>query len=152
MSAVSAADLTAQPIRTSRIAWACSAVILAVFIVTALVMRTDNAGAHLNGTDQVGTVIIGIILAGLAIMPTRPRLRADADGVHLRSFLGGWRDVPWELVVRIDFPSKVRFARIVLPGEETLAIYAVQRWDRGYAVDKMRRLRVLHAAHHQSVS
>lgn len=152
MSTVNSTEVTARPIRTSRIAWASSAFILAVFIGTALVMRTDNAGAHLNGADQIGTVVIGIILAGLAIMPTRPRLRADADGVHLRSFLGGWRDVPWELVTRIDFPSRVRFARIVLPGEETLAIYAVQRWDRDYAVSRMRGLRALHAAHRQPVS
>jgi hypothetical protein len=79
-------------------------------------------------------------------MLTRPRLHADADGIRLRAFLGGWRTVPWSLVRAVDFPGNVRFARIVLPGEETLAIYAVQRWDGQYAVGVMRQLRALHAA------
>ena len=47
---------------------------------------------------------------------------------------------------RVDFPSKVRFARVVLPADETLAIYAVQRVDAERAVDSMRRLRALYAA------
>jgi hypothetical protein len=142
------AVVTARPILTSRIAYAGSPLVLLVFVLTAMVMTRDNAGAHLGGKDQVGTVVIGIILAGLLIMPTRPRLRADVDGIHLRSFLGGWRVVPWDLVVRIDFPRKVRFARVVLPGEEALAIYAIQRADRAYAVEKMRALRTVFAERH----
>jgi len=51
-------------------------------------------------------------------------------------------------VVGVEFPSKVRFARIVLPGEETLAIYAVQRLDKDQAVEVMRRLRALFATTH----
>ncbi len=46
----------------------------------------------------------------------------------------------------MEFPAKVRFARLVLPADETLAIYAVQRMDKQQAVDAMRRLRALHAA------
>ena len=42
----------------------------------------------------------------------------------------------------------MRFARLVLPGEETLAIYAVQRLDKERAVEVMRRLRVLFATTH----
>jgi hypothetical protein len=133
----------AAPVLTSRIAWASSAVVLIVFVVTALVMKRANAGAHFGDSDQIGTVVIGVILAGLLIMPTRPRLRADATAVRLRSYLGGWRVVPWELIVNVEFPSKVRFARLVLPGEETLAIYAVQRLDKERAVEAMRGLRAL---------
>jgi len=54
------------------------------------------------------------------------------------------------MVVRVEFPNKVRFARLVLPGEETLAIYAVQRLDKQQAVEAMRRLRALFAATHPS--
>jgi hypothetical protein len=111
-------------------------------------MKSDNAGAYFGDKDQVGTAVIGIILAGLCLMPTRPRLVADAEVVRLRSFLGGWRTVPWGLIVRVDFPSKLRFARVVLPGEETLAIYAVQRFDREEAVAAMRGLRALFAQTH----
>jgi Bacterial PH domain len=140
--------VTARPQLMSRIAYASSAAVLVVFLVTALVMKQANAGASFTDKDQVGTVVIGIVLAGLLLMPTRPRLRADADGIRLRAFLGGWRTVPWDLVVRVDFPTNVRFARIVLPGEETLAVYAVQRMDRDYAVAAMRGLRRLFAETH----
>jgi Bacterial PH domain len=116
--------------------------------VVALLMKTDNAGASFGGKDQVGTLIIGVILAGLLIMPTRPRLRADTEALRMRAFLGGWRVVPWEYVLRVEFPSNVRFARIVLPGEETLAIYAVQRLDRDEAVEAMKGLRRLFAETH----
>ena len=138
----------ARPIVSSRIAWAASAVVLAAFTVTALVMKHFNAGADFNAADQAGTFVIGVILAGLLIMPTRPRLEADLAGVRMRAFLGGWRTVPWELIVRVDFPSKLRFARIVLPGEEALALYAVQRLDKDQAVATMAGLRELWARTH----
>jgi hypothetical protein len=48
----------------------------------------------------------------------------------------------------VEFPRNVRFARVVLPGDETLALYAVQRLDKERAVEVMRQLRVLFAATH----
>ena len=140
--------VTARPRIMRRIGFVCAAVVLVVFVVTALVMKNHSAGATFTDKDQVGTLVIGIILAGLFIMLTRPALRADTEAVRTRSFLGGWRTVPWDVVVRVEFPSNVRFARLVLPGEETLAIYAVQRLDHEYAVDAMRGLRRLFAETH----
>jgi hypothetical protein len=145
---MSDATVIARPVVMSRIAYVGAAAVLMAFAFTALVMKRDNAGAHFGDKDQVATVVIGVVLAGLLLMPSRPRLLADAESVRLRSFLGGWRVVPWDVVVRVEFPSKVRFARLVLPGEETLAIYAVQRLDKERAVETMRRLRVLFAETH----
>ncbi|MEO8888753.1 MAG: PH domain-containing protein [Jatrophihabitantaceae bacterium] len=147
MSAQSA-PVTARPILMARIGYASAAVVFVAFLSTALLQSSHNAGAHFGDSDHVGTVVIGVVLAGLCLMGTRPRLSADADAVRLRSFLGGWRVVPWNVIVRVEFPSKVRFARLVLPGEETLAIYAVQRLDKAQAVDTMRRLRALFAQTH----
>ena len=143
-TATDAELVTAKPILLARIGWACAAAVLIVFVVIALVMKHHTAGAHFLGNDQIGTLVVGIVLAGLFVMLTRPRLRADADGFHLRGFLGGWRHIPWNLIVRIDFPGKVRFARVVLPAEETLAIYAVSRFDAKQAVVTMASLRELH--------
>ena len=136
----------ARPYLMSRIGYVSAAVVLVVFVVTAIVMPHANAGAHFGIEDQVATAVIGVILAGLCFMLTRPRLDADRNAVRMRSFLGGWRTVPWDVVVAVEFPSSVRFARLVLPGEETLALYAVQRMDGKRAVDAMRRLRVLFAS------
>lgn len=138
--------LSAQPRLTARIAWASSAFVLVVFVVTALVMKRYNAGAAFNDKDQVATIVVGLVLAALLIMPTRPRIVADEQSVRLRAFLGGWRVVAWDVIVDVRFPSKVRFAQLVLPGEETLAIYAIQRFDKQYAVAAMQQLRDLFAA------
>ena len=66
----------------------------------------------------------------------------------MRGYLGNWRTVPWDVVVRVEFPRNVRFARLVLPGDEILALYAVQRVDGEYAIDTMQGLRRLFAATH----
>ena len=69
-----------------------------------------------------------IIAAGFLLL-SRPRLIADETSVRIRSFAGDFRTVDWDVVLDVEFPSNVRFARLVLPGDETLALYAVQRWD-----------------------
>jgi hypothetical protein len=140
--------VTARPIRTRRIANASAVFAFAVFVVVALLMRRDNAGATFGHLDQIFTVVVGAIVAGGLRLPARPRLRADASGVYLRSYLGNWRTIPWDAVVAVEFPSNVRFARLVLPADETLAIYAVQRMDREAAVAAMPGLRTLFAAAH----
>lgn len=138
----------ARPIRTARIANTAALIVFGVFVVVAIVMPHANAGATFSWKDQVFTVVIGAIVAGGLHLPARPRLRADAHAVHMRSYLGNWRTVPWEVVVGVEFPKSVRFARLVLPGDEALALYAVQRADRERAVETMRELRALFAATH----
>lgn len=140
--------VTARPHFTARIAWTVSAVVLIVFVITAFVMKRYNAGASFGVKDQVATIVIGVVVALLLIMPTYPRLAADENEIRIRSFLGNYRTVPWSVVVDVRFPAKVRFAQLVLPGEETLAIYAVQRWDKERAVETMNGLRALFAATH----
>lgn len=150
-AASAAIELTveARPIKTARIANASAALALIVFIVVALVMKKENAGAYFGDTDQVFTVVIGLIVAGGLRLPTRPRMRADATAVYTRSYLGNYRTIPWEAVVAVEFPKSVRFARLRLPAEETLAIYAIQRMDGPYAIEVMGKLRALFAATHQ---
>ena len=138
----------ARPHFTARIAWSASAFVLIAFVVTAILMKKYNAGAVFGDKDQVGTVVVGIVCSLLLIMPTYPRLVADEQSIRLRSFLGGYRTIPWDVVVDIRFPKKVRFAQVVLPGEETLAIYAIQRWDKDEAVKAMDGLRELFRATH----
>jgi hypothetical protein len=140
--------VTARPVITARVGYAAAVVVLAVFVAVALVMRSDNAGATFSWKDQLFTVVIGVILGGLCLMPTRPRMVADHEAVRLRNYLGGWRTVPWQLVERVEFPSNARFARLVLPADEILAIYAVQRIDRERSVAVMRGLRQLFAETH----
>lgn len=138
----------ARPIKTARIANASAAVALIVFVVVALVMKRENAGAYFGQSDQIFTVVVGLIVAGGLRLPARPRMRADHAAVHTRGYLGNWRTIPWAAVVAVEFPKSVRFARLRLPAEETLALYAVQRMDGPYAVAIMRDLRALFAETH----
>jgi hypothetical protein len=140
--------VTSRPIRSSQLSYAAAIVIVIVFGVTALVMPHANAGAHFFWKDQLGTFVIGLVLAGLALLPTRPRLRADVNGIQARAYLGAPRTIPWDVVTAIEFPKKLRFARVVLPGEETLALYAVQRFDRDHSIEVMQGLRALLRAAH----
>lgn len=142
------AGMDARPVLMSRIAIGIAAVIFVAFTVTALLLPHDSGGAHVAATDPIAVFISGVVLTGFALVPTRPRVRADADGVHIRSFFTTWRTIPWDLVIRVEFPTKVRFARLVLPAEETVPLFAVQRLDGERAVEAMRRLRALHAAQH----
>ncbi len=140
--------VSARPVKTALIANISAAVVLAAFVVIAIVMPSDNAGATFGWKDQLFTAVIGVIVAGGLHLPARPRLRADREGVRMRSFVGNWRTVPWAAIVRVEFPNNVRFARVVLAGDETLALYAVQRADGERAVETMRGLRKLYAATH----
>jgi hypothetical protein len=137
--------VTARPHVLARIGWGCAVFVFAVFVVISLVMKRDNAGATFGGKDQIGTVVLGAIVASGFWLLTRPRLVADRQSLRTRSFAGNYRTIPWDVVVGVEFPSNVRFARIVLPGEETLALYAVQRLDGERAVVVMRGLRTLFA-------
>jgi PH (Pleckstrin Homology) domain-containing protein len=138
----------ARPIRAARIANTVAVVVFAVFVVVALLMRRDNAGATFGHLDQVFTVGLGVLAACGFHLLTRPRLYADRTAVRTRGFIGTWRIVPWDVIVAVEFPKSVRFARLRMPGEETLAIYAVQRGDKEHAVAAMRGLRELFAITH----
>lgn len=135
--------VTSRPVSTTRIAVAVAAAVLGVFVVVAIVMPHANAGAHFSWKDQVSTALIGVILAGFILVFTRPRLRADEAGVHIRNHWGPYKTIPWDVIVGVEFPKGRRFARLVLPADETIALYAVQRSDHERAVAVMRELREL---------
>jgi hypothetical protein len=133
----------ARPVISARIAYGAAAVTLVVFVLVAILMRRDNAGVTFVHSDQIGTVVLGLFIAAGFLILARPRLIADAESVRSRSFLGNYRTIPWDVIVDVQFPSTARFARVVLPGEEVLALYAVQRLDAEQSVVVMRGLRAL---------
>jgi Bacterial PH domain len=141
--------VTSRPVRTTKIAIAAAVVVCAVFVVVAIVMPHANAGAHFSWKDQLATAVLGVILSGLILVFTRPRLRADENGVHIRNHWGPYKTIPWDLIVRVEFPKGRHFARLVLPADETIPLYAVQRSDRERSVAVMRDLRELLARSHR---
>lgn len=142
--------VTARPLKTTRIAVTAATVVLVVFVVVAIVMPQANAGATFNWKDQVATGVIGVVLAGFILVFTRPRLRADEGGVHIRNHWGPYKTVPWEVIVAVEFPKGRHFARLILPADEAIPLYAVQRSDREHSVAVMRDLRELLAHAHRA--
>jgi Bacterial PH domain len=142
--------VTARPIKTTRLAVAAAATVLAVFVVVAIVMPHANAGASFTWKDQVATGIVGVVLAGFILVLTRPRLCADESGVRVRNHWGPEKTVPWDVIVAVEFPKGRHFARLVLPADETIPLYAVQRSDREHSVAVMRELRELLARTHRA--
>jgi hypothetical protein len=134
-----------RPVVSALWCYAAAAVILAAFIVVAAVLKRSSQGVTFHTGDQIAIAGVGLAVAGLAILPTRPRLIADAAGVRTKGILGNYRSVPWSLVTSVDFRPRWRWARLGLPADESISLYAVQRWDGQRSVETMRRLRELHA-------
>jgi Bacterial PH domain len=122
------------------------ALVLAAMVTAALLLGSSGNGIRLGGLDQASIVGLGVLLAALCWRLTSPRVQADTHGVRTKGMLGDYRTVPWEVVESVEFRPKWRWARLVLAGDETISLYAVQRADGPRAVQAMRQLRALHAA------
>jgi len=140
------ATVTARPHKAARIALVVAVVVGLIFIACGIALPHTTDGVAFTGADQFGIAGTGILIAiGISFL-TRPRVRADLSGVDTRSFFGAFRHVDWDLVTRVEFPPKARFARLVLPGDELIVLYAVQRGDAEQSVQAMDGLRALHRA------
>jgi hypothetical protein len=142
----------ARPIKSARIAVAIAAVVLVAFIIIAAILKHTVDGANFTTADQFGIGGTGVLIAVAILLFLRPRVHADAGGVDTRGFMGPYRHIDWDLVTAVEFPSRVRFARLVLPGDELVTLYAVQRGDRERSVTVMQKLRALHSAAHSATT
>jgi hypothetical protein len=136
----------ARPRKVRRVAVAAAVLLIAVFAVVGTLLRNTPTGVYFRLSDQMAMVVLGLLLAGAALLFTRPRVRAGADGVEVRNLIAT-RMVPWELALRISFPDGAPWARIELPDDEYIAVMAIQSADGRHAVQAIRRLRAVHAEH-----
>ncbi|MGH3793423.1 MAG: PH domain-containing protein [Pseudonocardiaceae bacterium] len=134
----------ARPRKARRIAVVAAVLLVAVFTVVAVLLRSTPTGVYFRVSDQVAMVVLGLLLAGAALLFGCPRVRAGADGVEVRNLLSS-RLVPWELVLRVSFPDGAPWARLELPDDEYIAIMAIQAVDGRLAVQAIRGLRAAHA-------
>jgi hypothetical protein len=135
-----------RPRKARRVAVTAAVVLIVVFAVVGALLRRTPTGVYFQLSDQVAMVLVGLLLAGAALLFARPRVRASADGVEVRNLLGT-RTVPWDLVLRVSFPHDAPWARLELPGDEYIAVMAIQSVDGRHAVQAIRALRAVHAKH-----
>jgi hypothetical protein len=143
-SVATAETVVVRPRRVTQLAWAGSVLIVALFVAIAVVLRNTDTGVYFRFADQVSMVVMGLLFAAGLLLLTRPRVRADADGIEVRNIVVK-RQLRWEDVEYIAFPDGASWARLDLPDDEYLAVLAVQSVDREHAVDGIRRLRALHS-------
>ena len=139
-----ATAVRAKPVVIARWSVVVAVAVLVLFVAIALVMTgSESAGAPFTSSDQLATGLIGLLAAAGILLLGRPRLVADRHGLRTKAWAGRYRYIPWDVVVDIRFLASARFARVILPGEEYLSLYAVHRWDGERAVAVMDALRTL---------
>jgi hypothetical protein len=137
--------------RPKRIRWVASVAALAVAVLFTVLSfglhgssGFENAGQFQRG-DQAAMIGLGVLM-GLGILAfTRPRVRADADGITIRNVVGGY-ELPWSVVRAVRFDRNSPWATLDLYDDETVSVHALQAVDKDYAVDGVRALRALHTA------
>jgi hypothetical protein len=139
---VSAEAVVVRPRKVRRVAIPIAILLIVVFALVGTLLRNTPTGVVFNLSDQIAMGVLGLLLASGVMLLTRPRLRADADGLEVRNIIGTQR-IPWQLVQGVTFPDGAPWARVELPEDEYVPIMAVQATDGDHAVTAMRSLREL---------
>ena len=142
--------MTPVVFRPRRIRWVAGiSAVVVVILFTALSFGLHGAtgmgmGRYGRG-DQTAMIGLGVLI-GLGILAfTRPRVRADADGIKVRNVVGTF-DLPWSVVRAVRFDRNSPWASLELHDDDTISLHALQAADKEYAVDGVRALRALHTA------
>ncbi|GAA0515078.1 membrane protein [Saccharopolyspora subtropica] len=139
---MSTEPVVVRPRKVRRVAIPVAVALVVVFGLVGTLLRDTPTGVVFRVSDQVAMALLGVLLACGVMLLTRPRLRADADGVEVRNIIGTQR-FSWPLVQAFSFPDGAPWARLELPEDEYVPIMAIQAADGEQAVVAMRRLREL---------
>lgn len=122
--------------------WGLAIAAIAIHIFMGFVVDVGDTGAAVTGIDLIAYPIIGLIVAGCALLLTRPRVRVNARGVEVRNFLGP-RFYVWADIHGLSFPEKARCARLELPDFEFVPMWAMPAFDEEATIVNVRRFREL---------
>jgi hypothetical protein len=125
---------------TPMFAYAAAVVLVVAHIAIGVVLKIGSSGVVFQTADQVAMAVLGVVLAGLALLFTRPRLRVGAAGLSVRNVFSD-KLIPWGDVVGVSFPVGSRWARVDLPDDEYIPIMAIQAVDKERAVHAMDAVR-----------
>ena len=137
-------ELEVRSIKSARYAIAAAVVLLVSHTTVAILLRVSPTGVYFRTADQLALAGIGVLLAGIALLLTRPRVRVGREGVAVRNILSE-RLIEWDLVRGLSFPDGAMWARVDIPDDEFIPVMAIQSNDRGHAVDAVRAFRSLEA-------
>ena len=135
--------LQVRPRKITILAAIAAAVVVGVSVVAGLLLKDVNEGVSFRTSDQIGTIGIGVVLAGAIMTTARPRLRATEAGLWVRNVLGD-KFFAWSMVIRVGYPPNAPWAQLQLPDDEIHPVMAIQSLDRGRAVRALEQVRALH--------
>jgi hypothetical protein len=136
-----------RPRRIRVVAGVAAAVILVLFTALSFGLKGSTGAGYgqFRAGDQLAMIGLGVLGALGALLFTRPRVSADAEGVRIRNVVGGY-ELPWSVVRAVRFDRNSAWASLDLHDDETVPVHALQAADRDYAVAGVRALRALHSA------
>lgn len=122
-------------------------VIMPIHIFMGVTLDIAFTGASVTTIDKFAFPGVGVIISVLVwLMLTRPRLRANSDGVEIRNIVGT-RFYPWQVIYGLSFPEGSRMARIELPDFEYVPVWALQSADKKTIMRDVDAFRALEAAY-----
>ncbi|AQQ15310.1 hypothetical protein CGLAU_06740 [Corynebacterium glaucum] len=120
-------------------------VVMAVHFFMAAVVDVEFTGVAITGIDKFAFIGIGLIISVLSwIALSRPRVRANEDGVQVTNIIGT-RFYPWAVIYGLNFPQGSRMARLELPDFEYVPLWAIHIGDKERALQAVDKFRVLEA-------
>ncbi|WP_042939597.1 PH domain-containing protein [Rhodococcus sp. AW25M09] len=128
--------------KSARFAIAAAVLLVVAHSTVAILLRVSPTGVYFRTADQLAMAGIGILLACLALLLTRPRLRVGPAGVAVRNVFSE-RLIEWDLVRGLSFPEGAMWARVDIPDDEFINVMAIQSNDREHAVAAVRTFRTL---------
>jgi hypothetical protein len=142
-------ELQVRPHLTPYFAYAASFIVAVGLIAVGFLLKLRSTGVYFQTADQVAMGGLGIVLAAVLLLFTRPRLRVGKTGLLVRNMLGE-RLIGWPDVVDVSFPLGARWARVDLPDDEYIPLMAIQAVDKVRAVEAMDAVRELMARYKSS--
>lgn len=137
-------DLEVRSKKSARYAIVAALVLVVAHVTVAVLLRVSPTGVYFRTADQIALGGIGFLLAGIALLLTRPRVRVGEEGVAVRNIFSE-RLIEWDLVRGLSFPDGAMWARVDIPDDEFIPVMAIQSNDRDHAVAAVRTFRSLEA-------
>lgn len=142
MTAAVGAPVVIRPVLARRVSFA----VIPISVNLGVICGLAGAGAVSLGV-RAAVAAIGLALAALCYaVQGRPRIVADAAQMQVRN-LWGSRTVAWSQVAELTYTGRAPWPHARLETGETVALQALQRWDKEPAVDAAAALRRLLAQH-----
>jgi hypothetical protein len=126
-------ELDARPHRSARTSVVVAVVLFLIFTIGGIWLRHGSTGVTFQRSDQIAMIVLGVLLAGSALLFTRPRLRAGRDGVLVRNLFSD-KPIPWEMIRGLSFPDGKAWGRIELPADEYIPVLALRTNDKHHTI------------------